>query len=84
MLALCMLGKNFKLQHFEIFFLFFVENKKSIIGLLSAEFAHNMVSVKGQKSFLCSCLIWPWGYKTFFMLNSAEHEIFDANMKMQE
>ena len=19
---------------------------------------------------------WPWGYKTFFMLNSAEHEIF--------
>ena len=22
------------------------------------------------------------GYKTFFMLNSAEHEIFSANMKM--
>ena len=21
----------------------------------------------------------PWGYKTFFMLNSAEHEIFSAN-----
>ena len=20
--------------------------------------------------------IWPWGYKTFFMLNSTEHEIF--------
>ena len=25
-----------------------------------------------------SQLIWPWGYKTFFMLNSAEHEIFSA------
>ena len=23
--------------------------------------------------------IWPRGYKTFFMLNSAEHEIFSAN-----
>ena len=22
--------------------------------------------------------IWPRGYKTFFMLNSAEHEIFSA------
>ena len=22
---------------------------------------------------------WPRGYKTFFMLNSAEHEIFSAN-----
>ena len=24
-------------------------------------------------------LIWPQGYKTFFMLNSAEHEVFSAN-----
>ena len=23
--------------------------------------------------------IWPQGYKTFFMINSAEHEIFSAN-----
>ena len=23
--------------------------------------------------------IWPRGYKTFFMLNSAEHEIFPAH-----
>ena len=22
---------------------------------------------------------WPWGYKTFFMLNSADHEICHAN-----
>ena len=31
--------------------------------------------------FLCVCffLSWPRGYKTFFMLNSAEHEIFSAN-----
>ena len=25
------------------------------------------------------CLIRPRGYKTIFMLNSAEHEIFSAN-----
>ena len=25
------------------------------------------------------CLLRPRGYKTFFMLNSAEHEIFSAN-----
>ena len=24
-------------------------------------------------------LFWPRGYKTFFMLNSTEHEIFHAN-----
>ena len=24
-------------------------------------------------------VIWPRGYKTFFMLSSAEHEIFSAN-----
>ena len=24
-------------------------------------------------------ITWPRGYKTFFMLNSAEHEIFFAN-----
>ena len=23
--------------------------------------------------------VWPRGYKTFFMLNSAEHEIFSTN-----
>ena len=28
---------------------------------------------------LIICTIWPQGYKTFFMLNSAEHEIFHAN-----
>ena len=22
---------------------------------------------------------WPWGYKTFFMLNSAEHKIYPAH-----
>ena len=25
------------------------------------------------------CAVWPQGYKTFFMLNSAQHEIFSAN-----
>ena len=28
---------------------------------------------------LCIDVIWPQGYKTFFMLNSAKHEIFSAN-----
>ena len=26
---------------------------------------------------------WPRGYKSFFMLNSAEHEIFSANKFMK-
>ena len=35
-------------------------------------------------AFLCdvcsvTACFWPRGYKTFFMLNSAEHEIFSAN-----
>ena len=25
------------------------------------------------------CILWPRGYKTFFMLNSGEHEILDAH-----
>ena len=36
---------------------------------------------KKQKDHIFSSetFIWPRGYKTFFMLNSAEHEIFPAN-----
>ena len=30
-------------------------------------------------ALMCVCANWPRGYKTFFMLNSAEHEIFSAN-----
>ena len=30
-------------------------------------------------SFTCIKDFWARGYKTFFMLNSAEHEIFSAN-----
>ena len=30
-------------------------------------------------TLLLRWLIWPRGYKTFFVLNSAEHEIFPAN-----
>ena len=26
-----------------------------------------------------ACIAWPRGYKTFFMLNSAEHEISNAH-----
>ena len=85
-LTFCMLGKNFRrwhfeifflfflekrIQHFEIFFLFFLEkmichfmqtvsismkcqilfsrkNKKNIISLSYAEFAHHMASIKGK------------------------------------
>ena len=25
------------------------------------------------------CVIWPWGYKTFFMLNTTKHEIYHAH-----
>ena len=31
------------------------------------------------KNSLCFRAIWPQGYKTFFMLNSAEHEIFHSS-----
>ena len=35
---------------------------------------------KGPDQTVQMCkMIWPWGYKTFFMLNIAEHEIFSAN-----
>ena len=41
------------------------ENKPEVIKVVSL-----------VKSTKC---IWPRGYKTFFMLNSAEHEIFHAH-----
>ena len=28
---------------------------------------------------MSTCKIWPQSYKTFFMLDSAEHEIFSGN-----
>ena len=28
------------------------------------------------------CLAWPQGYEAFFMLNSAEHKIYPANIKL--
>ena len=37
-----------------------------------------MLPVKMHFS-LCIHTVWPRGYKTFFMLNSAEHENFSAN-----
>ena len=43
-------------------------------------------SLKPQLSYLLNVYginfvstIWPQGYKTFFMLNSTEHEIFPAH-----
>ena len=37
--------------------------------------------LRSSLTIICTVyhLAWPWGYKTFFMLNSAEHEIFSAN-----
>ena len=32
-----------------------------------------------QEQLSPKSVIWVQGYKTFFMLNSAEHEIFSAN-----
>ena len=28
---------------------------------------------------LADCVVWPQGFKTFSMLNSAEHEILNAH-----
>ena len=66
-------------------------NKKNIIIWFSAKFAHTVVKINPfmpnglfYRSFLDRpisnrMVISPRGYKTFFMLNSAEHEIFSAN-----
>ena len=39
--------------------------------------------IKDKNSKICSMLsfvtAWPRGYKTFFMLNSVEHEILNAH-----
>ena len=45
---------------------------------------HPMILYKNNKGLakteqMSHKKIRPWGYKTFFMLNSAEHEIFSAN-----
>ena len=34
---------------------------------------------KHHYALLSGDLAWPRGYKTFFMLNSAEHEIYPAH-----
>ena len=31
------------------------------------------------RSFMVNDVTWPRGYKTFYMLNSIEHEIFHAH-----
>ena len=35
-------------------------------------------NVKNKGTYLTTA-VWPQGYKTFFMLNSAEHEIYPAH-----
>ena len=47
------------------------------INWSSAEFANRVVMVKVETGWQIE-QTWPRGYKTFFMLNSAEHEIFSA------
>ena len=47
---------------------------------ISNEYPQHVFSWRNKKNVNASrlCLIWPRGYKTFFMLNSAEHNIFSA------
>ena len=40
---------------------------------------YNAVMRPEDADRLAISLTWPRGYKTFFMLNSAEHEIFAAH-----
>ena len=39
----------------------------------------SMYSIPGSPSRLTSQVIWPQGYKTFFMLSSAETKIYPAH-----
>ena len=41
-----------------------------------------MYIYKHKYIYIYKAIICPWGYKTFFMLNSAEHEIFHANLTL--
>ena len=41
----------------------------------------DLLAAKGLKLMILYHA-WPWGYKTFFMLNSAEHEISVAHKKL--
>ena len=56
------------------------------LPMIGLYFHFQMINVLNINRFspnlVCASIfveIWPWGYKTFFMLNSAEHEIFSAN-----
>ena len=52
----------------------------SVQSIQSFHYQHVEV-LHSQVPIMClvKILIRPQGYKTFFMLNSAEHEIFSAN-----
>ena len=56
--------------------------KSCILGLLCVSFVNVYQFVCVLLSLLVlrlECWIWPRGYKTFFMLNSVEHEILNAH-----
>ena len=46
---------------------------------INVSMAYTNGKVLDQRVSQQSHTVWHWGYKTFFMLNSAEHEIFSAN-----
>ena len=50
----------------------FANDSKLLAGTISCSSELNMENVYKLSA-------WPRGYKTFFKLNSAEHEIFPAN-----
>ena len=55
-IMVCILGKNFSRQYFEIFFLFIPENKKKIINLFSAEMPREYKGLANASLFYdCQC-----------------------------
>ena len=75
--------------------LFFWKNKTNIFSLSSADLPKNVIKFNLSRNvrertvryvhpdkievIRRICAVWPRGYKTFFMLNSTEHEMFHAN-----
>ena len=53
----------------------------TIEGRLSVSFVRMEFLTKSEYAIIKSSLIWPRGYKTFFMLNSTEHEMSTAFKK---
>ena len=50
-----------------------------VIFAISSNDGHLGFSIWPNFTILKPCSLWPRGYKTFFMLNSVEHEILNTH-----